>query len=301
MSKRTARWVVCLYPLAFQRRYGEEMHALLEQEPPPARAVLDLLRGALLEHLRPSGATRGLVAPDERVRASASGVLLCWIFFAATGFGYYKTTEDAGFSMAGQAHPLLRDAHVAVQALAIVASGALIFGALPLITSAVAHAWRERSLLRVVGLPLLPVVVFGAVTVGAIAIAHGQPTDHSSAVGSAAAVIWGFAGLGCGTACVIACRSVLFATPVTPNRLRYALASSTLLTIAMAAIAVAATIYAVAMILDASPLAAAPNGPFQVLSTGASLVIEVILMVVLSALAATATRRGWRVRPRVGG
>jgi hypothetical protein len=69
----------------------------------------------------------------------------------------------------------------------------------------------------------------------------------------------------------------------------------------MAAIALAATVYAVAVILDASSLAAAPNGPFQVLSTGASLVTEVILMVVFSALAATATRRGWRVRPRVAG
>ena len=39
MTARLARLVLRLYPLAFQRRYGEEMHALLEQEPP--RAPID--------------------------------------------------------------------------------------------------------------------------------------------------------------------------------------------------------------------------------------------------------------------
>jgi hypothetical protein len=294
MIKRIARLLLRLYPLAFQRRYGEEMRALLEQQPPRARAALDLLRGALREHLRPSTAAAELVGPDDRVRASTSGILLCWVFFAAAGFGYYKTTEDAPFWTAGHAHPLLQDAHLAVQAVALIAGAAVALGALPLIASALVHARRERSLLRVVGAPLSPVVVFGGLTAAVILIAHAQPAHRGSAVGSAVAVIWGIAGLACGTACVVACRRALFATPIKPARLRIALASGTLLTMAMFAIALAVSVYGAALILDASPLAASPNGPFQVLTTGASLIIEVVVMAALSVLAATAARRGWR-------
>lgn len=294
MTDRLARLVLRLYPLAFQRRYGEEMHALLEQEPPRARTVLDLLRAALLAHLHSSAAPAAFVDPADRVRASTSGVLLCWIFFAGAGFAFYKTTEDAPFSAAGHAHPLLRDAHLVVQAVAIIASAAVVLGALPLIAVAVSHARRERRL-RVVGLPLLPVIVFGALTAVAVLIAHAQPSHHTSAAGYGAAVVWGVAGLGCGAACAMACRAALFAIPVAPSRLRHALASGTLVTIAMFAIMCATTVYAVGLMVDASQLAASANGPFRVLSTGASLIMQVIVMVVVSALAATATRRGWRV------
>ena len=79
------------------------------------------------------------------MRASISGVLLCWVFFAAAGFAYYKTTEDLPFSAAGHAHPLLRDAHLAVQAVALIASAAVVLGALPLIVAALARARREPS------------------------------------------------------------------------------------------------------------------------------------------------------------
>jgi hypothetical protein len=41
------------------------------------------------------------VDPVDRVRASTGGVLACWVVFAASGFAFYKTTEDAPFSAAG--------------------------------------------------------------------------------------------------------------------------------------------------------------------------------------------------------
>ena len=53
MSARLGRLTLRLYPLAFQRRYGDEMRALLEQSPPGWLGVLDLARGALIAHLRP--------------------------------------------------------------------------------------------------------------------------------------------------------------------------------------------------------------------------------------------------------
>ena len=69
--------------------------------------MLDLIRGALVAHLHPHNAPPGAVDAADRVRASASGVLMCWVLFAAAGFAFYKTTEDPPFSAAGHAHPLL--------------------------------------------------------------------------------------------------------------------------------------------------------------------------------------------------
>jgi hypothetical protein len=223
------------------------------------------------------------------MRASTSGVLICWVFFAAAGFGYYKTTEDAPFSAVGHAHPLLRDSHLAVQALALVASATVVLAPLPLIVKALSHARREPSLRRTVAIPFVPVIVFGALTAVVIALAHG------SSGGSGIAVAWGIAGLVCGTACVLACRAALFATPAAADRLRAALVGATVVSGAMLAIAVAVAVYAVALTVDASHIAAAPNGPYQVLSVTASLIIQLVVMVGAGALASVATVRAWRV------
>lgn len=296
---RLARLALRLYPLAYQRRYGDEMRALIEDQPPRARAVLDLVRGALLAHLRPADAPAGAVDAADRVRATTSGVLMCWVFFAAAGLGFYKTTEDHPFSLAGHAHPLLAVAHMGVQAVALAASGMVVLGALPLICAAIARVRRERMAWRTVALPVLPLIVFGVLTAGFLALARAHGTGHPTTAGYAAGAVWMIAGLVCAAACVLACRAVLFATPVAPPGLRVALVSGAIVTTAMFLIAAATAIYAVALILDAGSLAAEPNGPFQVLSVSASLTVLAIVMVLAAGLAATATRRGWRVRAQL--
>lgn len=220
---------------------------------------------------------------------------MCWIFFAAAGFGFYKTTEDAPFSAAGHVHPLLRDTHLAVQVVAVIASATVLLGALPLIAAALAHARRDRGVRRVVGLPFVPVIAFAVLTVAVIAIARAHTTGHVSTAGFGMAVVWGIAGLACGAGCVVACRAALFAVPVSSSRLRSALACGTLVTIAMVAITAATALYAVALAVDASDLAASANGPFGMLSTAASLALAAVVMVAFSVLAAITTRRGWRV------
>lgn len=300
MTARMARAALRLYPFAYRRRYGEEMRALLEEQPPHARTVLDLLRGALVAHLRPAAAPAGVLDPADRIRATASGVLMCWVIFAAAGFAYYKTTEDSLFSTAGQADPLLRGAHMAVQAMALAASGMVVLGALPLILAAIAHARREPGRWRTVALPLVPVIVFGILTIVVLAIAHTHSPGYHSGLTYGLATAWGTAGIICGVLCVLACRAVLFATPVKPGRLRAALVYGALVTAAMTLIALATAIYAVALAVDAPPLAATPNGPFQALSTTASLIVTVIVMGLAALLAVISTRRSWRVRHELG-
>ena len=299
MSARLSRLALRLYPLAYRRRYGEEMSALLEDQPPRAGTVVDLVGGAVKAHLYPADAPDGMVGPADRVRASISGVLLCWIFFAAAGFGYYKTTEDLPFSNAGHGHPLLRDAHLAIQAMALIATAAVVLGAIPLIVTALARARRDPSLRRSMALALTPVVVFGALTAAVIAIAHSHASNHTSSAGGGLAIAWGIAGLACGTACVLACRAALFATPVAPDRLRVALVAGTTVTLAMLAIAAATSLYAIALSVDASHLAGAPNGPFQVLSVTSSLILQLIVMMIAGVLAFLATSRAWRAESQL--
>lgn len=62
----------------------------------------------------------------------------------------------------------------------------------------------------------------------------------------------------------------------------------------MAAMALAVALYAIALPLDAPHLAGAPNGPLQLISTGASLGVELIVMLLAVSLAGTTTWRGWR-------
>jgi hypothetical protein len=53
MTRRLAAVVLASYPLAYRRRYGEELAALVDDSPVNGRVVLDLLRGAVVAHLRP--------------------------------------------------------------------------------------------------------------------------------------------------------------------------------------------------------------------------------------------------------
>jgi hypothetical protein len=64
--------------------------------------------------------------------------------------------------------------------------------------------------------------------------------------------------------------------------------------------ALAAALYAIALPLDASHFAGAPNGPLQLISTGVSLVSLVIVMVLAATLASSTTSRGWRAVGQLG-
>ncbi len=266
---------------------------LIDDAPPRPSAVLDLLRGAVVAHLRPATSEAGLLDSSDRLRASASGQLACWVIFAVAGFGFYKTTEDEPFAAAGHAHRLLGATHLAVQILAVLASAAVMLGALPLILEALTRARVEPRLRRLVSLPPLAVLVFVGLTRVLELLTRSEPTRHSSTVGGIAFICWGIAGLACGTVCVVAARAALSAVTMARWRLLAAYGCGTFVTVAMSAITLAATLYAVALFADASSLAATGNGPFQLVSVGVSVIVQLLVMALASTLAATSTRRGW--------
>lgn len=299
MSGRLARLALRLYPLAFRRRYGEEMRTLLEQTPARASTALDLWRGALLAHLRPPAAMAEQLGPADRVRASASGVLGCWVAFAAAGVWFANTTEDGPFSVAGYAHPLLGAAHEAVQLLAVVGTAVVLVGAAPLAAAALAQARRRPGLRLVVSLPPLAVVLFAGLTGLLVALAHAAHSQRPTTFGGVALIAWALAGLACGAVCVLASRRALFAVDLSRARLLTAFACATLLTAAMAAIALAVALYAIALPIDAAHLAGSANGPLQLISTSASLVVQMAAMALAAVLAWTSASRGWSAAARL--
>lgn len=292
MTRRLAYLALLFYPLAFRRRYGAEMRALVDQTPARMRTVLDLLRGALAAHLRPPAGLGGVVDPLDRLRASTSGVLACWVVFAAAGFGFYKTTEENG--ALGTAHPVLGSAHLTVQILAILGSVGVLAGALPLVLLALGHARRDRSLWIPVSVAVLAVIVFAILTGALVLVGHSQPSRAPTTAGGVAFIAWGLAGLLCGAVCVVASRKVLFAVPLARGSLVAALACATVVSATMVALALATAVYALALPIDASAVAGSANGPLGAISTNTSLIVQVIVMTLAATLATITTRRGWR-------
>jgi len=293
VTRRLALSSLSLYPLAFRRRYGEEMRELLEQRPATLRAVLDLWRGALLAHVRPPAELAKQLDPGDRVRASASGVLASWVAFAAAGAWFANTTDDSPFSVAGYQHVLLSGSHEIVQLLAFVACALVLAGAAPLIAAALSEARRRPALRPIVSVPPLAVLLFAGLTALLAAFAHAEHSQRPATLGGVALIAWGLVGLACGAVCVLASRRVLFAVHVSRVRLLCAYVCGMLLTAAMAAITLAVCVYAIALMFDSAHLAGSANGPLQLISTSASLVVQMTVMAGATVLAWTSAGRGW--------
>src|SRR5690348_12883677 len=103
-SARLARLALALYPLAYRRRYGDEMAALVEDQGASPRAVADLVRRAVRAHVRPEPAVSAAVGREDRMRLGISAVLLCWFFCGGAIFAFAKTTEEPAFQAAASAH-----------------------------------------------------------------------------------------------------------------------------------------------------------------------------------------------------
>lgn len=293
MSARLARLALALYPLAYRRRYGEEMAALVEDAGPSPRVVADLLRGAVSAHLRPAPGMARELGPDDRLRLGLSSILLCWVLFSAAGLGLYKTTEDHAFTMAADSHGLLGAAHLAVQLLALVAAAAVALGAAPLIVIALRQAGERRAVARATALAVGSVLLFAAATGALLLVAHLPPAP-GDALAAASLAVWTVLALACGLGCALAGRLGLFAITVPADVLRASAACAIVVVLAMVGIAAATAVYLAALLHDAPGLAGQGNGPLGLVSVAASLAIQLAVMTMVAGagvLGATRARR----------
>ncbi|MBS1679618.1 MAG: hypothetical protein JST08_19780 [Actinobacteria bacterium] len=296
MSARLARLALALYPLAYRRRYGAEMAALLEDQGASPRAVADLVRGALRAHLRPTPAVAGELRREDRARLGISAVLLCWVLFALAGLALAKTSEGPLLEGRSGAPEVLGLARIGIELLAVVGSLAVAIGAAPLVLAALRQARTRPEVRRATLLVCGSVVAFVGAT-AALALIAGVAPNRSGPVDALILTAWTLVALACGVGCARAARRGLFAITVPPGALRLAAACASIVVAAMAGIALLTLAYLVALVVAATNLAAAPNGPLGNPDVRASLVIQLLAMaalVVPATIAATRTHRATR-------
>jgi hypothetical protein len=291
-SARLARLVLALYPLAYRRRYGEEMEALIEDAGASPAAIADLLRGALRAHLRPEPGVEEALGPDDRLRLGLSSILLCWVVFSAAGLGLYKTTEDHGFTVAADAHGLLGIAHLAIQILALVGAAAVVLGAAPLVVIALRQARDRRAVERATVLAVGCLTLFGLATGALLLVAHLPPAP-GDALAAASLVVWTGIALACGLGCAFAGRLGLFAITVPRDVLRASAACATVVVLGMLGITLATAAYLVALLHEAPALAGQGNGPLGLVSVAGSLAIQLAVMAAVAVPATLAAARSY--------
>lgn len=282
--RRLGELALALYPLAYRRRYGDEMRALLDDAGTDGRAVVDLVRGALVAHVRP---TVGTVAED-RLRLSASGILVCWVLFAVAGLAFYKTVEGAAFTAAGDAHPALSALYLAIRVVAALASAVVVLAASPLlIVAALRQDGHDRRVVRrSLRRALFALVTAAALTGAAVLIGHRM---HWPAAGAVVLALWTFGVFCCGAICLAAVRRGLFAAVVPRGALRFAVFLGLLVTVSMWLIAGA--VAAEAVLLSGLPFSAAGNGPGGLLSVELSIVLQLAVMCAAALCASVSSAR----------
>ena len=274
---RTARALVWLYPLAWRRRYGDELGALVEDDPPSLRGLATLVSGALRAHARP-GAWRTGVSAAERMRLSVWAVFCCWIGLSVAGSAFQKETEERPFWLAGAHHGALGIAKDAVIAGAVLGAGAIAVGGLPLLWQALRQARAGGSAAVRVGLvlPPLALLAFALTTRVLLSLAPASLEGTSTGLRLALVVPWWTAGAAFALSCALAPRIVLTRLDISPGSLRRASYAALVVLVAMALVTAGLAVYALGLVRLEPSLSAQSGGPLWpgtglVLAAGAAL------------------------------
>jgi hypothetical protein len=292
-SARVARLALSLYPLAYRRRYGDEMAALVEDTGASPRAVADLARGAVRAHLRPEPAVSREVGRDDRLRLGVSAVLLCWVLFTMAGLAFYKTTEGGSFEGLDGVPGLLGIARSGIQVLAVVGSLAVVLGAAPLVLAALRQAGSRPAARRAVLAACGCVAGFLGVTTALVLLAMAKP-GFSSGVEALILGAWFLLAVGCAVGCALAACRGLFAIAVPRRALVFAAVCATVVAAAMAGIAALTLVYLFDLVIAATDLASTPNGPLGAPNVRLSLLLQLAFMAAVAAPAALGVSRAWR-------
>jgi hypothetical protein len=282
------RRLVSLYPEAWRERYGEEMQALLDEAPPTVADTLDLLRGALIAHLRPLASR-----PVARARNTIAYVLGCFIVFAFFGSAFAKTTEN--YDPTEHAHSLLGISHSIILIGAIVAAGALALAAVPLAVASLAQARRTRdpTLAKLIAVPPAAIAVFAG-SVGLLAL---WLNAHHHRAGLGGWLLLGLCAL-CGAAGASACwaapRAIMRRIDLPTRVLAFSVPAMALVALCMAAVALATGVFLVGIVADAPQVGASGNGPGQLINVTTSIALQFSAMLALSLVAALSAARGLR-------
>jgi hypothetical protein len=301
-SQRLARAFVALYPEAWRERYGEEMLALLEDDPPGVRGLASLLAGAAGAHLRPRAVWSRASVAAARVHLTVAALFGCWLALALAGAAFQKDTEDPVFAAAGAGHPLLDAARAAVVAGAILGALAVAAGGLPLLWKALLRARRDRPTALLLLLPPVALAAFAALTALALELARARGQGFPASFVLEVALPWSLAAGACTLVCALVPRAVLRRLDVPAGSLRRALRAGWALTAAMWLVAGGIVVYTAQIIASEPTLAHSATGPYGA-STGLMLGLQALAALTLATLASVSAlraRAALRSRPGSG-
>jgi hypothetical protein len=155
-----ARAALALYPPSWRSRYGDEVHALLDESGGGARAIGSVAWHALRAWIWPP---RHLYDGPARMQASLATGLVAWSFLVGLGLVFAQLTQFQGYRPDG--HPVIAWSYLvfdAALALSVLAAG---LGGLPLWLLMLRRALRKRHRRDTVYL-LLPLIAPAAYLVG---------------------------------------------------------------------------------------------------------------------------------------
>jgi MFS family permease len=155
-----ARAALALYPPSWRARYGDEVHALLDESGGGLRAIASVAWRALPAWIWPP---RHLHDGPARMRASLSTGLMAWSFLIGLGLVFAQLTQFQGYKP--NAYPFIAWSYLvfdAALAISVLAAG---LGGLPLWLLMLRRAHRERRRRDTVYL-LLPLIVPAAYLAG---------------------------------------------------------------------------------------------------------------------------------------
>lgn len=289
-----SRRLLLLYPVAWRERYGAELEALLEDSTPSVGTTLDLLRGALLAHLRPlRDAT-----PTARARGTVAGVLGLFIVFCFFGAGFAKTTEN--YDWIEHVHPELGTAHAVILIAAVAAGSALALAAAPLALAALTQAIRnrDRSLMRLIAIPPAGIAAFAG-SLGLLSLWLHAHRPHPGPIGWLLLALCTLCAVAGSFACWSASRAILRRLEGPP--LTFATIALTVVALCMVVVAAATGVFLLGLLLDAPRIAASGNGPGGLIDVTTSIAVQFVALLALAAAAALSAGRGLgAVAGRVG-
>jgi hypothetical protein len=289
---RAAHALVGLYPVAWRARYGEEMHALLDDDPPGVRGLASLLRAAAGAHLHPGAVWRAAAGAEARMGASISGMFACWIALSLAGVAFQRETEDPPFRDADSHHALLGVAHGAVIAGAVLGAGVIALAGLPLLWRALLRAYAARDLRLALAIGLAPAAVACFALLTALILLL---RDHTREASLALSAPWFAAGLACALACALAPRLTLLRMHGPSRTFARASHLGIVLALAMALVSGGMVAYAAALARLSPSLWSMSTGPHAAsASTGVVLAGASALAALSAALGAVGAARARR-------
>ncbi len=294
---RTARsrlgaLLLALYPEPWRDRYGEEMRALLEDDPPTLRGIASLLVAAGRAHARPQRCWAGNIEPSRAIRLSVGALFASWLGVCLAGSAFAKLTEH--MDAVEHRHGLLNAGRAAITAGAVLGAAAIAVGGLPLVWQALRTAVERRD--RRLALLLLSPAIAGLLllALGAVLVKLAPARDGGFPASFVLALLVpvGIGVLACTLVAALAPKAVMRRSEPPLRLLRLAAWSGQGLAIAIVFVAAGPALYVPAL-WSTHGVGIAASGPLG-LSTRLTLLLALagaLVAVVPALLAAGRARR----------